>query len=95
VAEKHILTHPILSEKMVRLQDEMNQYGFVVAREVNKIEIKKAIEERYQVQVDSVRTVNMRGKVKRMGRHSGRRSAWKKALVTLKAGDKIELVEGL
>ncbi len=95
MAEKHILTHPILSEKMVRLQDERNQYGFVVAREVNKIEIKQAIEARYQVQVDSVRTVNMRGKMKRMGRHIGRRSAWKKALVTLKAGDKIELVEGL
>jgi large subunit ribosomal protein L23 len=95
VAEKHVLTHPILSEKMVRLQDERNQYGFVVARGVNKIEIKQAIEARYQVHVDSVRTVNMRGKVKRMGRHSGRRSAWKKAFVTLKAGDKIELVEGL
>lgn len=90
-----VLVHPLLTEKMVVLQDEQNQYGFVVARDANKIQIKTAIEQKYGVTVQTVRTVNMRGKVKRMGRYTGRRSAWKKAFVTLKAGDKIELVAGL
>jgi large subunit ribosomal protein L23 len=94
VADKLVLVHPILTEKLVTLK-ELNQYGFVVVKRANKIEIKSAVEKRFGVTVNSVRTVNVRGKVKRMGRHSGRRADWKKAYVTLKPGDKIELVEGL
>ena len=90
-----ILVHPLLTEQMVILQDEQNQYGFAVGRKANKIQIKDAIEKKYGVTVESVRTLNMQGKTKRMGRFVGRRAAWKKAIVTLKAGDKIELVAGL
>lgn len=95
MADKLVLVHPILTEKMVALKDERNQYGFVVEKRANKIEIKSAVEKRYGVTVSSVRTVCVRGKVKRMGKHSGKRADWKKAVVTLKPGDKIELVEGL
>jgi len=94
-AETQVLIHPILTEKMVILKDERNQYGFVVAGWANKIQIKDAVEKRYKVSVQSVRTVNMRGKLKRQGRFAGRRSSWKKAIVTLGKGDKIEVVEGL
>jgi large subunit ribosomal protein L23 len=74
---------------------ELGQYYFRVNLDANKIEIRKAVEKRFGVTVESVRTVNVGGKVKRMGLHSGRRASWKKAVVTLKKGDKIELVEGL
>jgi len=94
VAEKHVLIHPILSEKSMEL-GELGQYYFRVRLDANKIEIRKAVEKRFGVTVDSVRTINVGGKVKRMGLHSGRRADWKKAVVTLKKGDKIELVEGL
>jgi large subunit ribosomal protein L23 len=95
VVDTTTLVHPILTEKMVILKDEMNQYGFVVSKNSNKIQIKEAVEARYTVTVNSVRTVNMRGKLKRQGRYVGRKASWKKAIVTLKKGDKIELVEGL
>ncbi|MFA7332390.1 MAG: 50S ribosomal protein L23 [Candidatus Delongbacteria bacterium] len=95
MAEKRVLIHPILSEKSVALKDERNQYYFRVTLDSNKIEIRTAVEKRYGVSVSSVRTINVGGKVKRMGAHAGRRADWKKAVVTLKPGDKIELVEGL
>jgi large subunit ribosomal protein L23 len=86
---------PILSEKSVELKDERNQYVFRVALDANKIEVRKAVEKKFGVTVSSVRTINVGGKLKRMGAHAGRRADWKKAVVTLKPGDKIELVEGL
>ncbi len=92
---KRILVHPLMTEKMVLLQDERNQYGFVVTRDANKLEIKQAVEKRFDVKVEDVRTLNVSGKLKRQGRHIGRRAAWKKAIVTLKQGDRIELVEGV
>lgn len=95
MAEKRVLINPILSEKSVELKDERNQYAFRVKVDANKIEIRKAIEKKFGVTVSSVRTLNVGGKVKRMGAHAGRRADWKKAVVTLKPGDKIELVEGL
>lgn len=95
MVEKHVLIHPILSEKSVVLKDEQNQVVFAVDRTANKIQIKQAVEKKFSVGVVSVRTVNVRGKVKRMGAHAGRRASWKKAVITLKQGDRIELVEGL
>ncbi len=92
---KQILVHPLMTEKMVLLQDERNQYGFVVARGANKLEIKRAVEQRFDVHVEDVRTMNVSGKLKRQGRYIGRRAAWKKAIVTLRQGDTIELVEGV
>jgi large subunit ribosomal protein L23 len=64
-----------------------------VARTANKIEIQRAVEAVFNVKVDSVRTMQVRGKVKRQGRYSGRRNDWKKAIVTLKPDQKIELFE--
>jgi large subunit ribosomal protein L23 len=93
--KQDIIIKPLLTEKVVRYKDEQNKYAFVVAKAANKIEIKKAVEERFQVNVTKVNTMNYRGKLKRQGRFVGRRPSWKKAIVTLKEGDKIEVMEGI
>jgi large subunit ribosomal protein L23 len=82
----------LVTEKGTRLQGQ-NQYLFRVAREANKIEIRRAVESLFNVRVASVNTMHVRGKAKRGGRRfqPGRTSSWKKAVVTLKPGDKIEL----
>jgi large subunit ribosomal protein L23 len=90
-----VVLKPLLTEKGTRLKEEGNQYLFRVAKTANKIEIKQAIETLFRVTVQSVRTVRVRGKVKRLGRFQGRRPDWKKAIATLKAGDTIELYEGV
>ena len=89
-----VALRPLLTEKGTRLKAEGNQYLFRVARTANKIEIKRAIEQFFKVTVLDVRTLRVRGKVKRLGRFQGRRPDWKKAIATLKAGDSIELYEG-
>ncbi len=89
-----IIKRPLVTEKMTRLQEELNQYAFEVDSDANKIEIKRAVEERFKVSVSKVRTMNVLGKVKRLGRFTGRRSGWKKAVVTLAKGDSIDLLEG-
>ncbi|MFC1557153.1 50S ribosomal protein L23 [candidate division KSB1 bacterium] len=89
-----VILQPIVTEKVTRLTDKFNQYGFVVDRRANKIEIKRAVEKKFDVKVNSVRTMNVRGKIKTLGRFSGKRSDWKKAVVTLVEGQTIELFEG-
>ena len=89
-----VILHPLLTEKMSNLQDDENKVAFVVDRNVNKIEIRKAIEKKFEVKVKKVATINMIGKVKRLGRFEGRRSHWKKAVVTLHEGFKIDFFEG-
>ncbi|MDP8238640.1 MAG: 50S ribosomal protein L23 [Candidatus Hatepunaea meridiana] len=89
-----IIRRPLVTEKVTRLQAEYNQYVFEVDPRSNKIEIKRAVEERFDVKVTKVRTINVSGKVKTLGRFSGRRTNWKKAIVTLAEGDNIELFEG-
>jgi len=91
----HVVLRPLLTEKGTRLKAEGNQYLFWVAKTANKVEIKRAIEELFRVTVLDVRTLRMRGKVKRLGRFQGRRPDWKKAVATLKQGDTIELYEGV
>ena len=97
MAERVILVKPLYTEKIARLQDDLNKYAFQVARDANKIEIRKAIEKKFEVKVSSVRTMLMPGKVRqqmtRAGRFHGRRPEWKKAIVTLVEGDKLELFE--
>ena len=97
MAERVILVKPLYTEKIARLQDDLNKYAFQVARDANKIEIRKAIEKKFEVKVSSVRTMLMPGKVRqqmtRAGRFHGRRPEWKKAIVTLIEGDKLELFE--
>jgi large subunit ribosomal protein L23 len=93
-----ILKRPIVTEKMTILQ-ERGQYAFEVDRDANKISIARAVEKKFNVTVLSVRTSNSKGKKKsqmtRKGRFAGRTSAWKKAIVRLKEGDKIEFFQNV
>jgi len=99
---KDIILNPILSEKSNSLSEQFNKYVFKVNAKSNKLEIKHAIEKRFSVKIIKVATVNVKGKNKNVTmksdghiiRTSGNRPSWKKALVTLKEGDKINLVEG-
>jgi len=86
-----ILRNPIITEKGAILQAEQNKYIFKVAKDANKIEIKHAIEKIYEVKVTKVNLMNVRGKLKRVRRDYGKTAAWKKAIVTLKAGNTIDL----
>jgi large subunit ribosomal protein L23 len=90
-----IILKPVITERsMERAADKV--YTFEVARDSNKIEIKEALESIYGINIKSVNTMNMQGKVKRMGVHIGRRAAKKKAIVTLKSESKpIEFFEGM
>jgi len=90
-----VVLRPLLTEKGTRLKEEGNHYLFRVAKTANKVEIKQAIEGLFKVTVLDVRTLRVRGKVKRLGRFQGRRPDWKKAIATLKQGDTIELYEGV
>ena len=89
-----IIVRPVVTEKSTDLV-ERNAYTFVVANDANKIEIGHAIERQFGVKVKDVRTMRYRGKERRVGRNIGRRAAWKKAVVTLREGDTIEIFEGV
>ena len=89
-----VLIQPRISEKSIAQMDE-NKYTFIVAKDANKIEIKHAVEAAFNVTVLDVATQNYTGKVKRMGRYEGKRPDTKRAVVTLKQGDKIEIFSGL
>ena len=91
---RSIIGRPLLTEKNHTLRDDENKYVFEVALHANKLEIRSAVEEIFDVRVDSVRTMRMKGKVKRLGRFEGKRPDWKKAIVTLADGDTIDLFAG-
>jgi large subunit ribosomal protein L23 len=88
-----ILVRPIITEKITEL-GEKRQYAFEVPVEMNKIQVGKAVEKKFNVKVTSVRTMTVKGKKKtqmtKRGRFEGRKKTWKKAIVTLKEGDKID-----
>ncbi|MHB0996310.1 MAG: 50S ribosomal protein L23 [Elusimicrobiales bacterium] len=88
-----VLIAPILSEKSVNIKDAENRYTFRVNPKSNKTEIKKAIETLFKVKVTAVRTANLPGKLHKVGRYEGYRSDWKKAVVTVKAGQKIDMTD--
>ena len=88
-----IVRKVLITEKGTVLRETQNQYFFEVARDANKIEIKRAVESIFRVKVADVRTMQLRGKVKRQGRWVGKRNDWKKAIVTLGADQKIDLFE--
>jgi large subunit ribosomal protein L23 len=90
-----VLIGPMLTEKGTLMKETDNKVLFRVAKHANKIEIKKAVEEIFKVKVDCVRTINVRGKKKRMGKFEGKRPDWKKAIVALKEGEKLDFVEGV
>ncbi len=103
-----VIKRPLLTEKTARLretggaatshvegEDYAQKVVFEVARDSNKIEIRRAVQSLFKVTVTDVRTLIVRGKEKRIGRFAGRRPSWKKAFVTLKPGDNIEFFEGV
>ena len=90
-----IIRRPLITEKSTLQKELHNQLAFEVDRRANKIEIKKAVEKIFKVRVRDVRTMNYQGKRKRLGRTEGRRPHWKKAIVTLQPGEKIEFFEGV
>ena len=89
-----IVRRPIITEKATKLGDQ-NKYVFEVSKDANKIEIRNAVQEMFDVVVTKVTTTSMRGKKRRMGRFQGRRPDWKKAVVTLREGDAIEVSGGV
>jgi large subunit ribosomal protein L23 len=89
-----VIKGPLITEKLDRAREKFRQYAFVVDREATKHDVVRAVETLFKVNVEAVRTHIIRGKSKRVGRSVGQRPNYKKAIVTLKEGDKIDLFEG-
>ncbi len=90
-----ILNRPILTEKATAAREATNTYTFRVVPGATKVQIRQAVESIFSVHVKSVRTVSVPSKPKRQGAFQGRRSGWKKAYVSLKAGESIALIENI
>jgi large subunit ribosomal protein L23 len=90
----NIIKGPLITEKLDKARETQRQYSFVVDKKATKLEIARAVTSQFKVTVEGVRTLVMRGKIKRVGASMGKRANFKKAFVTLKEGDKIELFEG-
>jgi len=94
-----IILKPVITEKMTDKGEKLNQYGFIVHRKANKLQIKKAVEDLYDVDVTSVNTMNFSGKVKtrysKSGVLAGRTSAYKKAIVTVAEGETIDFYSNI
>jgi large subunit ribosomal protein L23 len=89
-----VLRRPIITEKMTMLQD-LGKYAFEVAPEANKLQIKEAVETAFDVTVTAVNTMYVKPKRRRVGRHWGMTPRWKKAIVTLAPGQRLNLIEGV
>jgi large subunit ribosomal protein L23 len=89
-----VIRGPLITEKQDKAREKHHQYSFLVDRAADKQAIARAVQELFKVHVEGVRTSVVRGKVKRVGRSLGKRPNYKKAIVTLRQGDKIELFEG-
>jgi large subunit ribosomal protein L23 len=90
-----IIKRPLITEKSTLVREESSKYLFEVDRRANKIEIGQAVEKLFKVKVLEVRVMNVQGKSKRVGKHIGRTQDWKKAIVKLEPGNKIEIFEGV
>lgn len=90
-----IIMRPVVTEKTSIQKEAANQVTFEVDRKANRIEVRRAIERIFSVRVANVRTMQVRGKFKRRGRVLGKRRDWKKAIVTLRPGERIEFFEGV
>jgi large subunit ribosomal protein L23 len=90
-----IIQRYLVTEKSTIAKESQGKYAFAVDRRATKVQIKQAVEKAFKVEVGSIRTVIMPGKVKRLGRFEGKTSTWKKAIVTLKADQKITEFENL
>ena len=89
-----VLRRPLITEKNTTLQAQ-NKYAFEVAKEANKPQVKQAVEKAFKVKVTTVNTIMVPGKSRRVGRRVVQTQSWKKAVVTLRSGDKIEFFEGV
>ena len=95
---REVIVRPVVTERSMELSTDESgkpQYAFVVAKDANKVEIKNAVEKLFGVSVSQVNTMNYRGKARRVGRHLGRRAAYKKAIVRLADGESIDVYEGV
>ncbi|SYZ73704.1 50S ribosomal subunit protein L23 [Candidatus Zixiibacteriota bacterium] len=93
--DRRVLQLHLMTEKSNVLKEKNNSYVFKVAREANKLDVKKAVEKVFGVKVESVRTMIVPDKPKRQGRFEGRSTAWKKAVVKLKKGQQIGVFENV
>ncbi|MFP2927168.1 50S ribosomal protein L23 [Pyxidicoccus sp. 3LG] len=89
-----VIKGPLITEKLDKAREKFRQYSFIVDRKATKHDVARAVETLFKVTVEGVRTNVVRGKVKRVGRSIGKRPNFKKAVVTLKQGDSIDLFEG-
>ena len=90
-----IIRRPVITEKTGIQKEDFNQVTFEVDRGANRLEVKRAVETVFNVRVDSVKTMHVKGKVKRRGRIVGKRRDWKKAIVKLMPGERIDFFEGV
>lgn len=91
-----IIKHPLITEKSSALQSDGNQYVFIVESSANKNQIRSAVQAlKKGIEVEGIKTINVRGKVKRLGRSIGKRSNFKKAIVRLKAGQTLDVFEAV
>ncbi len=88
-----VLIRPLLTEKITGIREVKNAVAFEVSRFATRVEVRHAVEKVFGVKVASVNVMNLKGKRKRQGRYLGKRSDWRKAFVTLKEGEKIDLYE--
>jgi large subunit ribosomal protein L23 len=94
-ASRQVIKSHFTTERTTRLREKNNEYVFEVDRHANKFAIKKAVEEAFKVKVDSVRTLNMAGKRRRLGRNEGKTPVRKKAIVRLRPGETIAIFENV
>ena len=94
---REVIVRPVVTERSMELSTNESdpQYAFIVAKDANNVEIKNAVEKLFKVSVAQVNTMNYRGKARRVGRHLGRRPAYKKAIVRLADGESIDVYEGV
>jgi large subunit ribosomal protein L23 len=92
---QQVIIKPLITERSMNQRDDENKYVFQVHLKATKPEIRKAVEELFEVKVMSVTTSNVAGKPKRLGRYPGRRSDWKKAVVRVAEGQKIEIYDAV
>jgi len=90
-----ILEKPLITEKSTMMQEQGNRVMFQVKRTANKLQIKEAVQNIFNVTVLDVNTINVKPKTQRFGRHQGQTKAWKKAIVLLKEGDRIDFFDGV
>ncbi len=92
---REVVVRPVVTERSTELGEDQNAYTFIVSKDANKIEIRAAVERLFSVKVAEVRTLNYRGKWRRVGRSLGRRPSYKKAIVKLTEGERIDVYEGI